>query len=151
CGSEGKRMLVASVPVAASKARTAICQTVEEASLLAAGGASIATVWSAMVFPVCLDDCHHIKGRREAPVGGQKLLYQKQVLLDQKWLPEARLAPRGFADHVGLTRQRHRGRKPDHQRLGGEDRGREIEAHFRAVEAADDGAGRRAKRTGAVA
>ena len=47
CGSEGSRMLVASVPVAASAASTAICSTVEEAS--GRGRlASIATVWSAM-------------------------------------------------------------------------------------------------------
>ena len=32
CGSEGSRILVASVPVAASAARTAICRTVGESS-----------------------------------------------------------------------------------------------------------------------
>ena len=33
CGSEGSRMLVASVPVAASPASTAICNAVEEVRL----------------------------------------------------------------------------------------------------------------------
>ena len=37
CGSDGSRMLVASVPVAASAASTAICRTVEEASGRGAG------------------------------------------------------------------------------------------------------------------
>ena len=46
CGSDGSRMLVASVPVAASPASTAICRTVEEAS--GRGLASIAAVWSVM-------------------------------------------------------------------------------------------------------
>ena len=46
CGSDGSRILVASVPVAASAASTAICTTVEEAS--GRGLASIAMVWSAM-------------------------------------------------------------------------------------------------------
>ena len=46
CGSEGSRILVASVPVAASAASTAICNTVEEAS--GRGLASIAAVWSVM-------------------------------------------------------------------------------------------------------
>ena len=46
CGSDGNRILVASVPVAARPASTAICATVEEAS--GRGEASIARVWSAM-------------------------------------------------------------------------------------------------------
>ena len=46
CGSEGSRILVASVPVAASPASTAICRTVEEASGRAV--VSSAAVWSAM-------------------------------------------------------------------------------------------------------
>ncbi|MEH2609307.1 hypothetical protein V1293_001596 [Bradyrhizobium sp. AZCC 1693] len=46
CGSDGSRMLVASVPVAARPASTAICRTVEEASVR--GLASIAAVWSVM-------------------------------------------------------------------------------------------------------
>jgi hypothetical protein len=46
CGSDGSRMLVASVPVAASPARTAICRTVEAPSGRAV--ASSAAVWSAM-------------------------------------------------------------------------------------------------------
>ena len=37
CGSDGSRMLVASVPVAARPASTAICRTVEEASGAGAG------------------------------------------------------------------------------------------------------------------
>ena len=49
CGSDGNRMLVASVPVAASKASTAIWTTVEGASR--AGTASIAAVWSVMRVP----------------------------------------------------------------------------------------------------
>ena len=49
CGSDGNRMLVASVPVADSAARTAICRKVEETS--GRGVASIATVWSAMGVP----------------------------------------------------------------------------------------------------
>ena len=52
CGSDGSRMLVASVPVAASPASTAICRTVEEAS--GRGLASIAAVWSVMEVP-CSD------------------------------------------------------------------------------------------------
>ena len=48
CGSDGSRMLVASVPVAASPASTAICSTVEEAS--GRRLASIAAVWSVMAF-----------------------------------------------------------------------------------------------------
>ena len=50
CGSDGSRMLVASVPVAARPARTAICRTVEEAS--GRGLASIAAVWSVMAVPI---------------------------------------------------------------------------------------------------
>ncbi len=51
CGSEGSRMLTASVPVAASMASTAICGMVEAAC--GSGGAlSIAAVWSAMAVPV---------------------------------------------------------------------------------------------------
>ena len=46
CGSDGSRILVASVPVAASPASTAICRTVEDASGRAV--ASIAAVWSVM-------------------------------------------------------------------------------------------------------
>ena len=50
CGSDGNRILVASVPVAASAARTAICSTVEATS--GSGAVSIlATVWSAMEAP----------------------------------------------------------------------------------------------------
>ena len=49
CGRDGSRMLVASVPVAASPASTAICRTVEEASGRAV--ASSAAVWSAMEIP----------------------------------------------------------------------------------------------------
>ena len=49
CGSDGSRMLVASVPVAARPASTAICRAVEEAS--GRGLTSIATVWSVMGFP----------------------------------------------------------------------------------------------------
>ena len=37
CGSDGSRILVASVPVAARPARTAICRTVEDASGTGAG------------------------------------------------------------------------------------------------------------------
>ncbi len=46
CGSDGSRILVASVPVAARPARTAIFRTVERAS--PRGGAAIAAVWSVM-------------------------------------------------------------------------------------------------------
>ncbi len=46
CGSDGSRMLVASVPVAARPARTAICRALDEAS--ARGGTLIAAVWSVM-------------------------------------------------------------------------------------------------------
>src|SRR5260221_14321401 len=65
CGSEGSRMLVASVPVAASAASTAICSTVEEAS--GRGAASIATVCSAMGAPgFMLNDVYHTKRDGEA-------------------------------------------------------------------------------------
>ena len=51
CGSEGSRMLMASVPVAASMASTAICGMVE--AVCGSGGAvSMAAVWSAMGAPV---------------------------------------------------------------------------------------------------
>ncbi len=49
CGSEGSRMLVASVPVAAKAASTAICRTMELVS--GSGVVSIVTVWSAMKAP----------------------------------------------------------------------------------------------------
>ena len=50
CGSDGSRILVASVPVADRAARTAICRKVEETS--ARGAAVIvAMVWSAMEAP----------------------------------------------------------------------------------------------------
>ena len=50
CGSDGSRILVASVPVAASAASTAICRKVEETS--GRGAVSIVeTVWSAMEAP----------------------------------------------------------------------------------------------------
>jgi hypothetical protein len=48
CGSEGSRILVASVPVAASAARTAICADVEEASETEVVDEM---VWSAMKAP----------------------------------------------------------------------------------------------------
>src|SRR5689334_14058029 len=98
CGRDGSRILVASVPVAANDARTAICQTVDEASFLLAGEASIETVWSAMVVPAFLNDDYHIKRQRETPVGGPKLLCQKRALLDQKCLSQPRSAARGLAD-----------------------------------------------------
>jgi hypothetical protein len=52
CGSEGKRMLVASVPVAERTARTAICPKVEETSGRGAA-AIVETVWSVMEAPAC--------------------------------------------------------------------------------------------------
>src|ERR1700731_769234 len=62
-GSDGNRMLVASVPVAANAASTAICTKVEEASRGAA--ASVETVWSVMKVPGWLHDMYHIKPGRE--------------------------------------------------------------------------------------
>src|SRR5258705_12914113 len=60
CGSEGNRILVASVPVAASAASTAICAKVEETS--GSGAVSIVTVWSAMEAPGAIwHDMYHIK------------------------------------------------------------------------------------------
>src|ERR1700704_6941273 len=57
CGSDGSRILVASVPVAASAASTAISAKVEETS--GHGAASIvATVWSAMEAPAHFDMMH---------------------------------------------------------------------------------------------
>ena len=47
---------------------------------------------------------------------------------------------RPIPDHLRLARQRDRGRRQDHQRLGAEDRDRQIEAGFRAVKSSDDGA-----------
>src|SRR5262245_26680132 len=151
CGKEGSRMLVASVPVAANEARTAICQNVEEASSLLAGGASIATVWSAMVHPACLNDAYHIMRRAKAPMDCRKLLCPMQAVHGRTGLPRRGSTPGGFTDHLGLSRQRDGGREPAHQRLRGEDRSRQIEAHLRAIEAADDSAERGAERTGAVA
>ena len=51
CGSDGSRILVASVPVAASAASTAICRKVEETSGRGAA-AIVEMVWSAMEAPV---------------------------------------------------------------------------------------------------
>ena len=59
CGSDGNRMLVASVPIAASVASTAICAVVEAVS--GRGTASIMeTVWSAMEAPGQYDMIHII-------------------------------------------------------------------------------------------
>src|SRR6478672_7124360 len=60
CGSDGSRMLVASVPVAARPARTAICRAVEDFS--ARGGASIAAAWSVMAgsWSIKLHDVYHM-------------------------------------------------------------------------------------------
>src|SRR5215468_1451562 len=151
CGKEGSRMLVASVPVAANDARTAICKTVEDASSLVADGASIATVWSAMVAPACLNDEYHIKRQREAPMAGAELSCAKRAHHDREGPGPTGSAPGRFTDHLWLPRQRHGRRQPDHQRLGGEDRSRQIEAHLRAIEAADDGAECRAERARTVA
>src|SRR5207253_1999126 len=68
CGSDGNRMLVASVPVAARPASTAICMKVEVSGR---GAVSIVTVWSAMEgFPLMiLNDVYHIKRVRETAMG----------------------------------------------------------------------------------
>jgi hypothetical protein len=59
CGSEGSRILVASVPVADSAASTAIWAKVEATS--GRGGAAIvATVWSVMEAPGQYDMTHII-------------------------------------------------------------------------------------------
>src|SRR3954467_1713270 len=113
CGSEGSRMLVASVPVAASEARTAICKTVEEGCSLRAGGASIATVWSAMVLPVVLHDGYHIKRQRKARMTLAGLSCANRGLDGRNDASGWKSAPCGLADHVGLAGQRDRGRKPD--------------------------------------
>src|ERR1700704_5419870 len=57
CGSDGSRILVASVPVAASAARTAICRKVEETSGRGAA-ATVETVWSVMGAPGEYDIIH---------------------------------------------------------------------------------------------
>src|SRR4249920_198326 len=93
CGSEGSRMLVASVPVAASNARTAICKTVDDASSLAAGGATIATVWSAMAVPACLDDEYHIKRRKKVPMLGAYLSCEKRAHRDREGAARPESAP----------------------------------------------------------
>src|SRR3981189_3772269 len=67
CGSEGRRILVASVPVAASAASTAISAKVEETSGRGAA-AIVATVWSAMGLPVISHDRYHIKRDRELQI-----------------------------------------------------------------------------------
>src|SRR3954464_10594413 len=65
CGKDGSRILVASVPVAARDASTAICRKVEDTS--GSGVVSIARVWSAMEAPgLILNDVYHIKRGREA-------------------------------------------------------------------------------------
>src|SRR5258705_2466226 len=58
CGSDGSRILVARVPVAASTASTAICRKVEETC--GSGAVSIvATAWSVMAAPgEALRDCY---------------------------------------------------------------------------------------------
>jgi len=53
CGSDGSRILVASVPVAERAARTAICAKVEESS--GSGAVSMVAVWSAIKAPGHLD------------------------------------------------------------------------------------------------
>src|SRR3982074_3439968 len=58
---------------------------------------------------------------------------------------------RRLADHLRLPRQRNGRRQQDHQRLGAEDRERQIKARFRAIKSADDGAERGAARAGAIA
>ena len=69
CGSDGKRILVASVPVAASIARTAICRKVEETSGRGAA-ATAETVWSVMEAPGLYGhDTYHIKRGRERLMG----------------------------------------------------------------------------------
>src|ERR1700704_5066025 len=120
-GREGSRMLVASVPVAASEARTAICRTVEEASSAGTGEASIATDWLAMVLPVVLHDGYHIKRRSKAPMALAELLCANRGLDGRDDAARWKSAPRGLADHVGLAGQRHRRREPDHQCLAKED------------------------------
>src|SRR6185437_11628225 len=65
-GSEGSRMLVASVPVAASAASTATCGMVEAAGC---GGTIAETVWSVMAGSrSILYDKYHIKRGREREV-----------------------------------------------------------------------------------
>jgi hypothetical protein len=51
CGKDGNRILVASVPIAASAANTAIWREVEETAGLGAA-AIVETLWSAMAAPV---------------------------------------------------------------------------------------------------
>jgi hypothetical protein len=59
CGSEGSRILVASVPVAASAAKTAICADVEEASE-AGTDVEDEMVWSAIKAPALRVDMMYI-------------------------------------------------------------------------------------------
>ena len=65
CGSDGSRILVASVPVAASAASTAICAKVEETS-----GRGRGDRWYGLVghggSRLILNDVYHIKRVREA-------------------------------------------------------------------------------------
>src|SRR5258707_15339596 len=63
CGSEGRRILVASVPVAASAARTAISAKVEETSGRGAA-AIVETVSSAMAAPGEYDMMYIIQNGR---------------------------------------------------------------------------------------
>src|SRR5258708_27072947 len=73
CGSDGKRMLVASVPVAASAARTVISAKVEETSGRGAA-AIVETVSSAMAAPGEYDMMYIIQNGRGNllwSVGGQ--------------------------------------------------------------------------------
>src|SRR5258708_23823391 len=73
CGSDGKRMLVASVPVAASAARTVISAKVEETSGRGAAGI-VETVSSAMAAPGEYDMMYIIQNGRGNllwSVGGQ--------------------------------------------------------------------------------
>src|SRR5258706_16169577 len=81
------------------------------------------------------------KVRRGWP-GASPAMTRKYLVFEPSTGPQ-HLGP--VADHLRLLRQRHRWRHQDHQRLGAEDRGSEIEAYFRAIEPADDGAERGAE------
>src|SRR5258708_2237354 len=90
CGSDGSRMLVASVPVAARPASTAICTKVEEAS--GRGAASIAMVWSAMDGSrfLELNYVYHIKRVREPRNGGVFLNLEGNIRISRHCEPTGR-------------------------------------------------------------
>src|SRR5712671_870346 len=99
-GSDGSRILVASVPVAASAARTAICRKVEETSGCGAA-ATVETVWSVMGAPgEYLQDRYHIKR------GGKHTFGSCEIFV-ASWPGLSRPSTSGLSFQKGRRHARH--------------------------------------------